>query len=100
MSCFINGNSYIFPYIGDCNFNGSPSNNISKYRIFEYKVIDKNGNTTLQLLPHIDENGKVCLRDEISGELYYDENQNDYTYGELIEKVRIIDINNVLYTYE
>jgi hypothetical protein len=53
-------------------------------KLFYLCIKDKDGNYKIYLLPHIDENGKACLKDQVTGKCFYDTNGNDFIYGEEI----------------
>jgi hypothetical protein len=60
---YVDGTSVVAPYIFDGNVTSKDKWAIRTMRLYSYWVKDKDGNYKIHLLPHIDENGKVCLKD-------------------------------------
>lgn len=90
-----NGDTYLLPmitnsgaaacqipmWIFDCNYQGS-HNSLIGYciaKLYSFRIYES-GTLVMELLPH-QENGVVCLRDTVSGNLFYNQGTGSFTFG-------------------
>lgn len=90
-----NGETYVLPmiinsgattcpvpmWIFDNNENGS-HNSLIGYciaKLYSFRIFESN-TLVMELLPH-QENGVACLRDTVSGNLFYNQGTGDFTFG-------------------